>query len=123
MSFCTAINCMDGRTQRPVNAFARERFEADYVDTITEPGPNAILAGGSGDTFDSILRRLDISVHKHHSAGIVVVGHWECAGNPVPEDEQNRQTRAAVELLRARYPELPVVGVWVDADWRVNPLD
>jgi len=38
MSFCTAINCMDGRTQLPVNEFMRRKLGVAYVDTITEAG-------------------------------------------------------------------------------------
>ena len=44
MIFCTAINCMDGRVQAPVNAYLRTRFNADYVDAVTEPGPALVLA-------------------------------------------------------------------------------
>ena len=44
MRFCTAINCMDGRTQEPVIAFVKKRFGIDCVDMITEPGPDKILA-------------------------------------------------------------------------------
>jgi hypothetical protein len=42
--FITVINCMDGRVQLPVNNWLRKRFNANFVDTITEPGPNRILA-------------------------------------------------------------------------------
>ena len=44
MSFCTAINCMDGRTQLPVIEFLKDKFGVEFVDTITEPGPVRILA-------------------------------------------------------------------------------
>ena len=47
MEFCTAINCMDGRVQIPVITYLKERFKADYVDVVSEPGPNRILAEGS----------------------------------------------------------------------------
>jgi len=40
MIFCTAVNCMDGRVQLPVINYLKERFSANYVDMITEPGPN-----------------------------------------------------------------------------------
>lgn len=43
MSFCTVINCIDGRVQMPVNQYMQQRFKVKYVDTITEPGPNLIL--------------------------------------------------------------------------------
>lgn len=35
---------MDGRVQLPVIKYLQDRFKVQYVDTITEPGPNLILA-------------------------------------------------------------------------------
>lgn len=123
MSFCTVVNCMDGRTQLPVNDYLRRRFDVKYVDTITEPGPVAILGTvGGHPAAESILRRTDISVKKHHSQGLAVVGHWDCAGNPAPEETQRQQAQAAMALLRGRYPSLPVIGLWVDEQWRIHEL-
>jgi len=63
MKFCTVVNCMDGRVQLPVNSFLEERFRADYVDTVTEAGPNSILAERYISTLvESIIDRVRISV-------------------------------------------------------------
>ena len=35
--FATAINCIDGRAQRPVSEWMRINFSVDFVDTITQP--------------------------------------------------------------------------------------
>ena len=83
MRFCTAINCMDGRVQIPVIQYLKDRFDADYVDAVTEPGPNRILAEDADTRIrQSIDRRVGISVEGHGSVGIAVVGHHDCAGNP-----------------------------------------
>jgi hypothetical protein len=124
MAFCTVVNCMDGRVQVPVNRFLQARFGAEYVDTITEPGPVAILGdGASPELRASIERRLDVSVHKHGSVGAAVVGHADCTGNPAGEDAQRGQIAASVAAVRARYPALPVIGLWVDALWRVHEIE
>ena len=82
MGFCTAVNCMDGRVQIPVIEFLRKRFGVEHVDTITEPGPNRILALHSdGGPAASILSRVALSVEKHGSVGIAVAGHFDCAGS------------------------------------------
>lgn len=120
MEFCTVINCMDGRVQLPVIQFLQKRFNARYVDTITEPGPNRILAE-ENDTA-SIFRRVDISVHHHHSQAIAVVGHFDCAGNPAQEAEQHRHLQKAVQRIKKRYPEVEVIGLWVDAGWEVREV-
>lgn len=122
--FCTAINCMDGRVQIPVIKYLQERFAADFVDVISEPGPNRILAEGSDtNAVESILRRAELSVERHHSTGIAIAGHDDCAGNPASPSEQNRHTTAAVLRLRSRFPQVPVIGLWVDHEWRVMELE
>jgi len=123
MSFCTAINCMDGRTQLPVNEYMRKRYGVDYVDTITEPGPIRILAG-EGDTvlLESIFARVAISVEKHGSQAICVVGHHDCAGNPVDRETQLVQVEKSVALLGERFPGVEVFGVWVGEQWTVEAL-
>ena len=123
MSFCTAINCMDGRVQLPVIHFLKERFDADYVDAVTEPGPNRILAEQTDkNTVESILCRVGISVNKHGSKGIAMVGHHDCAGNPADKDEQDSQTHAAVAFLKEHYPDVEIIALWVDEDWQVSEM-
>ena len=123
MQFCSVVNCMDGRTQLPVIRYLQERFGAEYVDTITEPGPNLILSDQANSAaVDSILARLEISVGHHHSVGIALVGHHGCAGNPAPEPDQLAHTRSGVRFLREKYPDLEVLGLWVDENWEVFEL-
>ena len=123
MSFCTVVNCMDGRVQLPVIRFLQDKFNIKYVDSVTEPGPNGILASGTAsETIESILARVDISVQHHGSVAVAVVGHHDCAGNPAPKERQNEQTRTSVESLQSRYASVPVIGLWVDEDWTVHEL-
>ena len=123
MSFCTAVNCMDGRTQLPVIRFLQERFGARYVDAVTEAGPNGVLARGEErEKIDSILRRCDISVEKHDSVGIAVVGHHDCAGNPADKATQLQQVEKAVKLLRERYPGREVIGLWLDENFEIHEV-
>ena len=83
--FATAINCMDGRTQLPVNEWMKEKFGVDFVDTITEPGPNGVLTNNKVPLVSSIKDRVLISVNGHGSKTIALVGHHDCAGNPGPK--------------------------------------
>ena len=123
MSFCTAINCMDGRTQLPVNEYMRRRYGAAWVDTITEPGPIRVLAEQDDPTLlDSIMLRIGISVEKHGSKAICVVGHHDCAGNPVDKETQLDQIRRSVRMLGDRLPGVEVVGIWVNEQWSVEEV-
>jgi hypothetical protein len=123
-TFCTVVNCMDGRTQVNVNEYLKVRFQADFVDTVTEAGPNGLLARDpDGGTAASIFSRIGISVQKHGSVGIGVVGHHDCAGNPGDAAHQDADTQAAVEAVRRRYPSLTVIGLWVDESWSVSEIN
>ena len=114
---------MDGRTQLPVNLYLAEYFQADYVDTVTEPGPvRALAEGDAGTETASILRRVDISIEKHGSRLVAVVAHYDCAGNPLSREEQERQLIAAVDFLRQRYPGVTILGLWVNELWEVEEL-
>ena len=122
-TFVTAITCMDGRVQRPVTDWKEHRFAADYVDTITEPGPNGILAErADAAAVESILARVRISVDGHGSSAVAVVGHHDCAGNPAAKDRQLAQVRDAVTVIGEQFPGVEVVGLWVDEDWQVEEL-
>ena len=123
-TFATVINCMDGRTQLPLINWIKERYGVDYVDTITEPGPDRILsAGHPDDIVGSIKGRLLISVQKHASEQVVLVAHGDCAGNPVTKDEHLGMLRKGMELLRRWDLPVDIVGVWVDEiNWEVEVI-
>lgn len=124
MAFCTAINCMDGRVQLPVINYLKNYFDVKYVDSITAAGPNRILAAGENTAvIQSMLRRLSISLEKHDSNGIAVIGHHDCAGNPVPKDEQVKHIKKAINFLKQQHPATEIIGLWVDQDWQVHNLD
>lgn len=124
MSFYTTINCMDGRAQLPVISYLMERFGVQYVDVITEPGPVALLsADPESDASRSIFGRVEVSLDAHHSAGIAMVAHVDCAGNPVSDSEQREQMRACLRVLAKRYPGVALIGLWVDDTWSVSEIE
>jgi carbonic anhydrase len=121
--FATAISCMDGRVQEPISRYLKERFKVDYIDTITEPGPNKILAENSpAEKIESIRQRIDISLNKHKSNLIVISGHYDCAGNPTTIENQLDQIRKAKDNLAKWYPGIKIIGLWVDWKWNVQEV-
>lgn len=116
--FTTAINCIDGRTQIPVIQYMRKRYDIDYVDMITEPGPIKILTEKKDKTIiESIKRRVEISLLKHGSEHIAVVGHHDCAGNPVVKETQYKQILDSLKIVQSWFPKLEIVGLWIDEKW------
>jgi len=122
--FVTAINCMDGRTQVPVIEWMKKEYGADYVDSITEPGPVKILAEAPDSSpAKSMMGRTAISVDKHGSTAIAVIIHHACAGNPVDEATQRGQLVKALETVKAWSFGVEVIGLWVNGDWQVERVD
>ena len=121
MTFCTAVNCMDGRVQLPVINYLMERFDVEYVDSVTEPGPVRVLSDAADPLKrSSVFDRVTVSTGKHGSNLIAVVAHFDCTGNPLSEDEQMRQLERSVDVLAAGFPDAFIVGLWVDAEWTVS---
>lgn len=118
--FGTVINCMDGRTQLPVLEYLKKEYALDYVDSITEAGPNGLLAKGSPQTLITSIRdRIEISLNAHGSTLVAVVGHYDCAGNPGSKEKQVEDVVAAAKNIKGWYPEVKIIGLWVDENWQV----
>ena len=123
MRFCTVINCMDGRVQLPAIRYLQKRFDAEHVDSITEAGPNLILAKEENAvSIQSVLDRLKISIENHHSVGVAVVGHHDCTRNPAPQNDQIMHIQKAIQLLRHQYENIEIIGLWIDDNWEVHEI-
>ena len=115
---------MDGRVQDAVKDYMKENYKVDYVDMVTEPGPNKILAGpASGRPSDKLVienikKRVEISVGHHGSKVVAIVGHFGCAGNPTEKEEQIKHLQEAKKTVKAFGFPVEVVLLWVVGDWK-----
>lgn len=118
--FATAINCIDGRAQEPVIEYIKKVFGADYVDMITEPGPNKILSEQEDTAIiGSLKKRVKISVEKHGSKIIIIAAHQDCAGNPADEKAQKEHLRKAVDTIFSwNFPVKKVIALWLDENFK-----
>lgn len=120
-TFIAAVLCIDGRFRRCLVDWLVDRYSADYVDLITEPGPDRILSARPlGSTARDIRRKLDVSLTAHAARAIVLVGHEDCAGNPVLPEDHRLQIGHSTAVLRDWYPDRPVLGVFVDSRCEVH---
>ncbi|MFC1730050.1 carbonic anhydrase [candidate division KSB1 bacterium] len=123
MSFCTIINCIDGRIQIPVIKFLQTRFQVLNVDNITEPGPNLLLSEQKNELLiKSILKKVSFSIEKHASVGLAVVGHYDCSGNPATKKDQIIQLKKSIRFLKQHIKNIEIIGLWVDNNWKVNEV-
>lgn len=117
--FACAINCMDGRVQDAVKDYMKNNYSVDYVDMVTEPGPNKILCESSDKLIlENIKKRVEISVNHHGSKIITIVGHFGCAGNPAGKEEQIEQLKKCKEKVLSFGFPAEVILLWVDGDWK-----
>lgn len=118
-TFACAINCMDGRVQDAVKDYIKENYSVDYVDMVTEPGPNKILADNTDKAvIENIKKRVEVSVHHHGSKVVAIVGHFGCAGNPTEKEEQIEHLKKAEETVKSFGFPVEIVLLWVDGDWQ-----
>lgn len=114
-TFFTVVGCMDGRVQDVMALFGQEKFDAAYPDTITEAGIVGIIANNPSQEFlDGLKFKLLVSVDKHHSKGILVDGHQECAGNPVEDSRHIEDIKKSVGVIKELVEnKVPVIGIFV----------
>ena len=122
-AFVTAVPCIDGRYRRCLVDWLSDHYRADYVDLVTEPGPDNVLTDEFSDAAADVRRRVDVSISAHASKAIAIVGHDDCAGNPVGPETHRSQIERAVGVLRGWYPQLPILGAFVDSACRIHVVD
>jgi len=129
--FATAVNCMDGRAIEATNAYLKNKYEIDYVDSPTEPGIDGFCKSCDESAWEGLRRKVvDISVGHHGSRIVAIVGHAECAGNDVTKEEHIACIKSG--LVRVSEWDFKVdepvvlVGLWVEKDngvWTAEPVD
>ena len=121
--FATAITCIDGRVQVPVIEWICNQMGVDFVDMITVPGADWVLAFESDEQLAEIRRRVEVSTDAHGSQLLIVAGHHDCAANPVSDFDHQEHIRKAVQAARRWQLPVRIVGVWINGDWQVEVVD
>jgi hypothetical protein len=111
--FGTAMNCIDGRVQEPVSQWLRATYHLDYVDVITESGPDQALLSGA-ETVEQIKSKVLISMKLHGSSVVALAGHHDCAGNPVSKEDHWEHIRRSLQVIRLWNLPMTLVGLWVN---------
>jgi len=110
--------------QEPAVAFLKKYFNVKYVDMITEAGPVQYLADKQkSEITDSILKRVELAILRHNTVGIAVIAHYDCLGNPAPEEIQKQQLKEAAEFLKKHFPKERIETFWIDANRQVRTVD
>lgn len=111
---------MDGRVQLPIIHWMKENYGVEYIDMITEAGPNRVLLQGSSNQLDEIKNKVLVSTEKHDSKVIAIAGHHDCAGNPVDRSQKEKEIKRSVELVEKWDLGVTVLGLFVNENWEVE---
>ena len=112
---------MDGRVQMPVIQWIQKNYGLEYIDMITEAGMDGLLAKDDVD-ITNIIEKINISLDKHNSKIIFVVGHFDCAGNLVDNETHEKHIFAAVIRLKGLIFNCKIIGLWVSDKWEVERI-
>jgi carbonic anhydrase-like protein len=114
--FGTAINCIDGRTQEVVIDRMKQDFNIDGVDMVTFPGVDGIFSKEQRpeEMIKHMRSAVSISIEKHGSHVIAVVGHHDCAGNPGDKEHHYVHIRSAMHEVSSWNFPAQVVGFYVN---------
>jgi carbonic anhydrase len=121
-TFATVINCIDGRVQSPVSEWIKQNLGIDYVDMVTEPGPDWVLTQETPDAIRPLLRRVMVSIQAHRSRLIAIVGHHNCAANPVSHEKHLEQLHRCVRVIASWGLSVRILGLWVNEAWQVEVI-
>ncbi len=122
LKFATVINCMDGRVQDPVNKWMKQKTGAEFIDVITEAGPDKLMAS-TATASRLILQRILVSRDKHKSRQLALVAHHDCAGNPGSKSDHLRYLQRSAKILGSWNLGMTVMLLWVDKNWNVELVE
>lgn len=122
-TFAALINCMDGRFQSPLSDWLKTHTDIHYVDRITEPGPDKVLASGQKEKIEIIKQKVLLSMHAHGSKIIAVSGHHDCAGDPVSDAQHHTHIRKAVREIASWNLNTRIIGLWVNEKREVKLVE
>jgi len=114
--FATAITCIDGRVQQPVVDWMKLHVNVEYVDLVTEPGPDLVLSEGTTYVIDDIVRKARFSVERHASPVVAVCGHHDCAANGADKEKHVEQIEESVRVLLSYDLGVRLLGLWL-SEW------
>jgi hypothetical protein len=114
---------MDGRVQRPMIDWMKENVGVDFVDMVTEPGPDKVINHCSPEDLARITEKVKISVEKHGSKHVVISGHDDCAGHPVSKEQHVEDVKKAMQIIKSWNLPVTIYGVWINSGWQVELID
>lgn len=123
MTFAASIQCIDGRIHDAIFSYIRGNYDIKYIDIISEPGIDGILADENITHIDSIIRKVQVCVDVHQVKEVFLSAHYNCLANPGTKEEHLVQMNKSLEKLKAIFPDLNFHKIWIDENWECAAAD
>ena len=82
---------------------------------VTFPGSDGIFSSGDHSEEIALIRRaISVSMEKHGSKIIAVVGHYDCAGNPGDSGHHHIHIQRAMREVSSWNLHVQIIGLYVD---------
>ena len=102
----------------------KQKYNIDGVDMVTFPGVDGIISSRkNSDKIELIRRAVSISIEKHHSHIIAVIGHFDCAGNPGDKEHHYAHIRKAVHEVSSWNFDAEVAGYYVNDKQQIEEVN
>jgi hypothetical protein len=98
----------------------REMLSVDFVDLITHPGVDGFVAGDPRAAERLLRAAVEISVQRHASPVLALVGHHDCAANPGSAEVHREQLLQGLRALQAWQLSVKLIAIWVNAEWQIE---
>jgi hypothetical protein len=122
MRFGTAVSCIDGRVHLPVINWMRDMLSVDYVDLVTHPGVDGLLADEPERASRLLRASIDISIQRHASPVLALIGHHECAANPGTAETHREQLLRGVRALQEWNLGVKLIALWLNAECQIEVI-
>jgi hypothetical protein len=82
---------------------------------VTFPGADGLFSNGDHSEEIALIRRaVSISIEKHGSRIIAIVGYYDCAGNPGDREHRYMHIRRAMREVSSWDLHAQVIGLYVN---------
>jgi hypothetical protein len=82
-----------------------------------------ISSSGNLDYIASIRNAVSISIEKHGSQIIAVVGHFDCAGNPGNREHHYAHVNKAIQQVSSWNFDAQIVGLYVNDKRQIEEVN
>lgn len=97
------VFCADWRLHQDtvhLNQAARDHLKVDGVDVLAVAGPDGITKPGREAEAEALAKNIQVLIGAHQPVAVAFIGHYSCAGNPVANDEHDKDVVTTAMKLK-----------------------